>query len=384
MRRVRLAAVAIGGGAIIGAALGGSALAVDIGPGNTFPASRIQVDPRPATVDMAPATSRQKATTSVTAIVEDWHGKTVPNVQVSFAIVSGPNAGRSLPSSKTNADGRASVTYASGAEPGIDAVQATFTDGLELHKSNRHFVLWRSGPQATAIRSPATITVTPNCFQPSGTTKLSSDVLRTIAPKTTPKPSATSPPDKGSPTVAGDNFNPFSAVLITFDAGFGGTPQSFEAKTDGFGHFSQTIQLTEPAEGLHLIRADDFRQREADDANYQIPCFQPSVALNPPIGPPGFVTFAVGTGFPPNKPIVDLNWASPDLLSHLAKNMQTDASGSFRYPVLVFYHDILGPRTLQAIVANPFGEAAGAAIEADAPFLVTLGRSQPSDFVERR
>ena len=387
MRRVRLAAVAIGGAVVLGASLGSSALALDIGPGNTFPASRIQVDLRPATIDIPAGTSSANVTTSVTAIVEDWHGNTIPNVPVSFAIVSGPNAGRSLASSRTNSDGRASVTYASGAEPGIDAVQATFTDGIEVHKSNRHFVLWRSGPQATAIPSSATITVTPNCYQRSDTAKVSSDVFRAIAPQTTPKPSpSASPPpsDRGSPTVVGDNFDPFSAVLITFDAGFGGTPQSFEAKTDGFGHFSQTIQVSEPAEGLHLIRADDLREREADDPNYQIPCFQPSVSLDPPIGPPGFVAFAVGTGFPANRPIVLLNWNSPDLQSHLVKDMHTDRSGSFRYPVLVFYHDIVGPRMLQAIVANPFGQAAGAAIEADAPVLVTLGRSQPSDFVYRR
>jgi hypothetical protein len=39
---------------------------------------------------------------------------------------------------------------------------------------------------------------------------------------------------------------------------------------------------------------------------------------------------------------------------------------------------------LQAIVANPNGANAGAAIEADAPFLVTPGRAQPSDLVVRR
>lgn len=386
MRRVRLAAAAIGVGAlVVGAALEVRVLAADIGPGNTFPASRIQVDPRPATVDMPqpPGT----ATTTVTAIVEDWHGNTVPNVQVNFAILSGPNAGRSLAGSKTNGDGRAAVTYPNGVEPGIDAVQASFTDGLEVHKSNRHFILWRSGPQATAISSPATIAVTPNCFQPAGTTRISSDTFKAIAPHTTPKPTANAAPpapNKGSATVVGDNFDPFSAVLITFDAGFGGVPQSFESKTDGFGHFSQLIQVTEPSEGLHLIRADDFREREADDAAYQIPCFQPSVALDPPIGPPGFVAMAVGTGFPPNASIVDLNWASPALLSRLNASMKTDQFGSFRYPVLVLYHDLLGPRMLRAIVANPFGEGAGSAIEADAPFLVTPGRSQPSDFVLRR
>jgi len=39
---------------------------------------------------------------------------------------------------------------------------------------------------------------------------------------------------------------------------------------------------------------------------------------------------------------------------------------------------------LRAIVPNDQGDGAGVAIEADAPFLVTPGRSQPSDFSLRR
>jgi hypothetical protein len=50
--------------------------------------------------------------------------------------------------------------------------------------------------------------------------------------------------------------------------------------------------------------------------------------------------------------------------------------------MLVFYHDILGPRYLEAKVHNDKGGVVEIAMTA--PFLVTLGRSQPSDFVERR
>jgi hypothetical protein len=96
------------------------------------------------------------------------------------------------------------------------------------------------------------------------------------------------------------------------------------------------------------------------------------------------VTSAVGTGFPPNASIVLLNWGRPALRSPTRTNIKTDANGAFQFPILVLYHDLLGPRMLQAIVANPFGERAGAAIEADAPFLVTPGRSQPDDLVLRR
>jgi hypothetical protein len=380
MRRVQLAAAAVAAGILIAALFGGYALAGQIGLSPTFPASRIQVD-------TAPTTLKMPGPTTVTAIVEDWHGATIPKVPVSFAILSGPNKGKSLPPATTSKDGRATLTYSNSGEPGIDAIQASFADGLEIHKSNRHFVLWLSGPPATAILSPATIRVTPSCFQPAAAVIAASNVFKKVAPRTTPKPSSgasTGPqPEKTTVNITGENFNPFSAVLITFDAGPGGSPQSFEAQTDVFGHFSRDLPLTMPAEGLHLVRADDFRQREAD-ANYAIPCFQPSVALDPPIGPPGFVTTAVGSGFPPNSTIVVLNWQPPSLLSPLPAAIKTDANGAFQFPLLVLYHDLLGPRLLQAIVANPYGDRAGAAIEADAPFLVTPGRSQPSDFVLRR
>ena len=381
MRRVQLAAAAVAAGILVAPLFAGHALAAQIGLSATFPASRIQID-------TAPTTLKMPGPTTVTAFVEDWQGAAIPKVSVSFTILSGPNKGKSLPAATTNKDGRATLTYSNSFEPGIDAVQASFTDGLELHKSNRHFVLWLSGPPATAIASPATIRVTPTCFQPATAVIAASNVFKKVAPRTTPKPSPGAaagppPPEKTIANVTGDNFNPFSAVLVTFDAGPGGSPQSFEAQTDVFGHFSRDLPLSMPAEGMHLVRADDFRQREAD-ATYAIPCFQPSVALDPPIGPPGFVSTAVGSGFPANSTIVVLNWQSPALRSPLPATIKTDANGAFKVPMLVMYHDLLGPRLLQAIVANPFGDRAGSAIEADAPFLVTPGRSQPSDLVLRR
>jgi hypothetical protein len=50
--------------------------------------------------------------------------------------------------------------------------------------------------------------------------------------------------------------------------------------------------------------------------------------------------------------------------------------------MLVFYHDILGPRYLEATVRND--KAGVPQISMTAPFLVSLGRQQPPDFVERR
>lgn len=383
MRRVQLAAGAIAAGVAAVTFLGGHALAATIALSPNFPASRIQIDP-------APTTLRMPGPTTVSATVVDWRGNGLPNVPINFAVVSGPSKGKTL-SATSDPKGQAKVSYSNAGHPGIDSVQASFTDGLEIHRSNRHFVLWQSGPPATAIPSPATINVSPSCFQPAAGAAVTANDFRVAFPRTTPKPALSAAaalvpkPEEGTITVAGENFNPFSQVLITFDAGPGSTkPQSFQTQTDAFGRFSQTAQVIEPTDGLHLIRADDFRQREADFPNYRVPCYQPSLALQPPIGPPGFVALAVGTGFPPNSPVSFLNWDGR-LPSPKTPGLTTDANGAFHAYVLVLYHDVLGPRYLIAVVANDQGSGSGASnILIRAPFLVTPGRSQPSDFVLRR
>ena len=385
MRSLRVAAAGILAGCLVVAVLGSAALAAPVGLPAGFPATRIKLDPASTTLNMpGPIT--------LTAAIVDWHGAASKNLVITFTNVTDPSKASQLGKATTDKSGQASFSYSNDKEPRTDVIQATFSDGLEVHKSNRVFVGWLSGPPATAIASPAAITVTPGCFQPATAARLASDTFRPAAPrptpKATPKARATATPAAAPPvtytiTIDGVNFNPFTAVLVTFDAGPGGTPESFERTTDVFGHFNFDIQVRSRPEGAHLVRADDFRQREAD-AIYKIPCFQPAVAMNPPIGPPGFVTNAIGTGFPANTSIVVLNWANPALRSPLPKIIKTDGSGSFKYPILVLYHDLLGPRILQAIVPNPFGERAGSAIEADAPFLVTPGRSQPTDLVLRR
>jgi hypothetical protein len=385
MRSLRVAAAAIVAGCVGAALLGSAAMAAPVGLPAGFPATRIKLDPATTSLNMP-------GPTTLTAAIVDWRGAASKNLEVTFANVTDPQKPSQLGKAKTDQAGHATFAYSNSKEPRVDVIQATFTDALEVHKSNRVFVGWLSGPPATAIVSPAAITVTPGCFQPATAARLASDTFKPAAPRPTPKatarPRATATPAAAPPVrytinVDGVNFNPFTAVLVTFDAGPGGTAESFEKTTDVFGHFNLDIQVRSRPEGVHLVRADDFRQREAD-AIYKIPCFQPAVALNPPIGPPGFVTKAVGTGFPANTTIVVLNWANPALRSPLPQTIKTDGNGSFQIPVLVLYHDLLGPRLLQAIVPNPFGERAGSAIEADAPFLVTPGRSQPSDLVLRR
>ncbi len=67
--------------------------------------------------------------------------------------------------------------------------------------------------------------------------------------------------------------------------------------------------------------------------------------LDPPIGPPGTVTIATGSGFPPNT-AVRLQW-STGITPHLPPVI-TDAKGRFRIQVLVFHNDRTGSRELTA------------------------------------
>ncbi len=338
------------------------------------PASRIKLDPPATTLNTGnPVT--------LAATVVTFKGAPVRGVAVKLTVLHGPNQARTV-TGTTAANGQVRLSYTNSGEPGTDVVQATFIDTLELHKSNRPFVTWLTGPPAAAIPSPAAITVTPACFQPASAAAATSDTLIAVAPRAVPTPALPAAPlTPYMITVDGVNFNPFTGVLVTFDTGLGGEPESFQASTDGFGHFNRDIIPRQRPEGLYLVRADDLLQREAT-ATFVVPCFQPSLALDPPIGPPGFVPTAVGTGFPAGAPVT-LTW-DPGITARLDKPVTTDTDGSFRVSVIVLYHDLLGPRQLRAVVANPNGPNAGSSIEADAPYLVTPGRPQPPDFLLRR
>ena len=90
------------------------------------------------------------------------------------------------------------------------------------------------------------------------------------------------------------------------------------------------------------------------------------VELDPPIGPPGTVTIATGSGFPPNT-AVRLQW-SLGITPHL-KPIVTDSSGGFRVQVLVFHNDQTGPRELlaDAVDGSTFPETAARMFISQAP-----------------
>ena len=93
----------------------------------------------------------------------------------------------------------------------------------------------------------------------------------------------------------------------------------------------------------------------------------PSLQVLPADGPPGFVTNAVGHNFAPHDVVV-LTW-SQGIGTML---VPTDATGSFSVGVLVFDHDLLGPRNLVAT---------DHLITAQAAFLVVPGDAQPHRYV---
>ena len=99
----------------------------------------------------------------------------------------------------------------------------------------------------------------------------------------------------------------------------------------------------------------------------------PRLVLLPPLGPPGFVTLAVGQDFPPGAE-VDLDWDRG--LEASANERTADVDGSFSLSVVVLHRDQLGPRTISAATDDlPFDVATD--------FLVVPRSQAPPNFEGR-
>jgi hypothetical protein len=94
--------------------------------------------------------------------------------------------------------------------------------------------------------------------------------------------------------------------------------------------------------------------------------------LDPPVGAPGIVVIATGSGFPPGAQ-VRLSWSKG--ITPTLPVITADARGRFRVQVLVFHNDLLGTRDLRAeqVGAAPFPPVA-------APMLVTPPTAMPPGF----
>lgn len=83
----------------------------------------------PGSITLEPSTAENAvgSTHTVTATVRGNTGALQPGVQVSFLVVSGPNAGRQG-TAVTDANGQARFTWTGSGGPGEDTVQASFVD----------------------------------------------------------------------------------------------------------------------------------------------------------------------------------------------------------------------------------------------------------------
>jgi hypothetical protein len=94
--------------------------------------------------------------------------------------------------------------------------------------------------------------------------------------------------------------------------------------------------------------------------------FVPTLKAFPPVASPGQVTTLIGDGFPPSTAI-ELVWGvGPDVFP-----VTSDATGSFKLPVLILGHTLLGPRVVSA-VAQP-----GVFDQVDTDLLLVPGTIQP-------
>ena len=75
------------------------------------------------------------------------------------------------------------------------------------------------------------------------------------------------------------------------------------------------------------------------------------LVVEPPVGPPGLVVVATGSGFPPNTPI-SLRWSVGITATPLEPTV-SDPTGAFSAQVLILPRDRVGPRTLRAVAAVP-------------------------------
>ena len=179
--------------------------------------------------------------------------------------------------------------------------------------------------------------------------------------------------------VTGKGFPPIlveqsgNTVRFTFDQTPIGSP--VEVGGNDGGSFTTTIKPSRRPAGSYTVEATDTRDNTMARALFLVPCLTvgttattmpltnttattapppivgpgPACVLDPPVGPPGFVTQARCERFPAAT-TATLRW-SPGI----GVVTVPTGSGSFSVPVLIFPRDRLGPRNLIA-------EAPGASV----------------------
>lgn len=115
-----------------------------------------------------------------------------------------------------------------------------------------------------------------------------------------------------------------------------------------------------------------------DTGSAQVTVRQPALELDPVLGPPGSVTQAHGSDFPPGV-TVSLRWDRGVTVA--SAPVVVGADGSFTAPVLILVQDTLGERKFTAAHADVTPPLF---TEVSAPFLVVPGVLQPDNFQWRR
>jgi hypothetical protein len=199
-------------------------------------------------------------------------------------------------------------------------------------------------------------------------------------------------------TVEGFDFPPNNDSLVVFDS-TGSTRREISSASDNSGYVTETFFVAPTEERNYVVEVNDYGvYGAAARAVYVVPCppattttaattTSPTTApsttttattttttvppatpgavlvVSPPLGPPGFVTIARGSGFEPGP--VALTW-SPGLGTTSAV---AGDDGTFTVQVLVLPNDRLGPRTLVA---------SGTVSVATASFLVVPNTMKPA------
>jgi hypothetical protein len=231
----------------------------------------------------------------------------------------------------------------------------------------------------TPTTAPTTPTTAPTTATTAPTTPTTEATTTTQTTTTTTAPTGTAT-IQVAPTCLEPAASGTSRVQVS---GGGFAAGSLDVLVDGSvathasagsdGSVSAEVEIT-AGSADHAIELRQGSRRA--DATLGVPCAShPKLKVDPPLGQPGFVTKAIGSGFPPNVQ-VRLTW-QPGIGT---QTVQTDGTGSFSVSVLVFPQDQTGPRVLRATPVS-----AGRFVKVDAKFLCVPGSVQrPSTFDFRR
>jgi Tol biopolymer transport system component len=168
------------------------------------------------------------------------------------------------------------------------------------------------------------------------------------------------PVDTTSPPLAATLTNRgWSALAVTGSAITGANRKDFDVVADGCkaarlerdGSCTVTVTFTPAAPGARTatLEVRDTFAGSPRTVRLRGRASQATLALDPPIGPPGFVTIASGSGFPHNTKVV-VRWSIG--ITPTFHTLSTDKNGVLRVPVLVFHNDVTGPRELRVSPAD--------------------------------